>query len=237
MRLIACLPIALLAVVGASSDCGGATFTTGDLDASVEGGRSSSGGGSTSSSSSGSGGSSSGAGSSSSSGGSSSSSGGSSSGSSSGLDAGSSGGNDAGSQDAGACGGPCGAGRLCCNGACVNPSNNPDNCGGCNIKCSAGTYCAGSCQPIPCSSGQGSCHNGTTCCGSSCCTAGQICCQQDGPIVATGPTCYTPTSSQPTCAPGCSPLCVSDRNLKHDIEPIDEQAVLESVARMPISTW
>jgi hypothetical protein len=30
---------------------------------------------------------------------------------------------------------------------------------------------------------------------------------------------------------------VSDRNLKRDIEPVDEQAVLERVARMPISTW
>jgi hypothetical protein len=30
---------------------------------------------------------------------------------------------------------------------------------------------------------------------------------------------------------------VSDRNLKRDIEPVDEQAVLEGVARMPVSTW
>jgi hypothetical protein len=30
---------------------------------------------------------------------------------------------------------------------------------------------------------------------------------------------------------------VSDRNLKRDIQAVDEQAVLESVARMPISTW
>jgi Chaperone of endosialidase len=30
---------------------------------------------------------------------------------------------------------------------------------------------------------------------------------------------------------------VSDRNLKRDIEPIDDQSVLERVARMPISTW
>jgi hypothetical protein len=30
---------------------------------------------------------------------------------------------------------------------------------------------------------------------------------------------------------------VSDRNLKRDIEPVDEQAVLENVARMPVSTW
>jgi hypothetical protein len=51
------------------------------------------------------------------------------------------------------------------------------------------------------------------------------------------PICFSPNASQSTCPPGCSPLCVSDRNLKRDIEPIDEQAVLERVARMPISTW
>jgi Chaperone of endosialidase len=51
------------------------------------------------------------------------------------------------------------------------------------------------------------------------------------------PTCFTPTASQPMCAAGCSPLCVSDRNVKRDIAPVDEQAVLESVARVPVSTW
>jgi hypothetical protein len=30
---------------------------------------------------------------------------------------------------------------------------------------------------------------------------------------------------------------VSDRNLKRDIEPVDEEAVLEGVAAMPISRW
>jgi hypothetical protein len=30
---------------------------------------------------------------------------------------------------------------------------------------------------------------------------------------------------------------VSDRNLKQNIEPIDEQSVLDGVARMPVSTW
>ena len=30
---------------------------------------------------------------------------------------------------------------------------------------------------------------------------------------------------------------MSDRNLKRDIQPVDAQAVLESVARMPVSTW
>jgi len=30
---------------------------------------------------------------------------------------------------------------------------------------------------------------------------------------------------------------VSDRNLKRDVVPVDPRAVLEAVARMPVSTW
>jgi hypothetical protein len=77
---------------------------------------------------------------------------------------------------------------------------------------------------------------GEACCGTSCCTPGQLCCQAQGGAVSPYPSCYTPTPAQPTCPPGC-PLCISDRNLKRDIEPVDDQAVLEGVARMPISTW
>jgi hypothetical protein len=50
------------------------------------------------------------------------------------------------------------------------------------------------------------------------------------------PSCFTPTAAQPTCPIGC-PLCLSDRNLKRDIEPVDEQAVLETLATVPVSTW
>jgi hypothetical protein len=49
--------------------------------------------------------------------------------------------------------------------------------------------------------------------------------------------CVTPTPDQPTCPQGCAPLCKSDRNLKRDILPVDKEAVLESVSRLPISTW
>jgi hypothetical protein len=48
--------------------------------------------------------------------------------------------------------------------------------------------------------------------------------------------CYTPTAQQPSCPPGC-PTCISDRNVKRDLVPVDPEAVLESVARMPVSTW
>jgi hypothetical protein len=36
---------------------------------------------------------------------------------------------------------------------------------------------------------------------------------------------------------GCAPACVSDRNLKRDVEPVDSRAVLRGVAQMPIATW
>jgi hypothetical protein len=83
----------------------------------------------------------------------------------------------------------------------------------------------------------GACPAGDSCCGTSCCTPGQLCCQLSGPVGLAYPTCVTPTSAEPTCPQGCAPLCVSDRNLKRDIVAVDEQAVLESVAQMPVSTW
>ena len=86
----------------------------------------------------------------------------------------------------------------------------------------------------PCQNGT-TCGAGTACCGTSCCTAGQICCQSEGGAQG-GPTCFTPTSTQPSCPPGC-PLCVSDRNVKRDIVPVDPQAVLDRLASIPVSTW
>ena len=74
------------------------------------------------------------------------------------------------------------------------------------------------------------------CCGASCCGAGQICCDAQGPLSGV-PTCFTPTTAEPTCPQGCAPLCISDRNLKSGITPIDERAVLEQVATLPLSTW
>jgi hypothetical protein len=41
---------------------------------------------------------------------------------------------------------------------------------------------------------------------------------------------------QPSCPPGCLE-CVSDRNVKRDIVPVDPQAVLEGVARVPVAIW
>jgi hypothetical protein len=126
-------------------------------------------------------------------------------------------------------------GLTCCAGACVNTGNDPHNCGGCGTTCSGATpYCSGSCTAPPCEQDAAACSGTGTCCGTGCCTAGQICCQLEQGVWIT--QCYTPTSGQDTCPVGC-PACVSDRNLKRDIEPVDVQAVLEALARMPVSTW
>ena len=82
------------------------------------------------------------------------------------------------------------------------------------------------------------CGGGQACCGSTCCGAGQLCCLVGGPVPTVDPYyCMTPTASQKTCPPSCAPKCVSDRNVKRDVEPVDQDAILESVARMPVSTW
>jgi hypothetical protein len=58
----------------------------------------------------------------------------------------------------------------------------------------------------------------------------QLCCSF-GPVGAYY-KCYTPTTTPPRC-----PIVVSDRNLKRDVQPVDERAILQSVANMSISTW
>jgi hypothetical protein len=130
----------------------------------------------------------------------------------------------------------CVQGRSCCEGACVNTDNDPDNCGGCATRCNGNTpYCDGTCKAAPCIGGGTTCTGATTCCGSMCCTTGQICCKDDGPV--TEATCFTPTAAQSSCPPGCSPQCVSDRDAKTGIVPVADRDVLEALAGVPMSTW
>jgi hypothetical protein len=154
------------------------------------------------------------------------------------------GGNTGGATGNGGAGSDAGAGcdcgsfakyRMCCGGRCTNPDNDPTNCGACGTRCPADKpFCdGGTCQPAPCT--QMSCSAGS-CCGSSCCQAGQICCSVQGPLAGLA-NCHTPTAEQPTCPAGCAPLCISDRNLKRPVGPVDPQDVLARLTRLPISRW
>lgn len=68
---------------------------------------------------------------------------------------------------------------VCCGLACVDPWNDPHNCGACDTVCADRTICqGGECAPWP------TCHidctadggDATSCCGFSCCAPGQLCC-------------------------------------------------------------
>jgi len=139
-------------------------------------------------------------------------------------------------------GGPCSlactTGRACCGGGCVNLNNDPMNCGACGTRCTgANNLCSGGLCVAACAANVATCATGSFCCGTSCCHTGDLCCEQEGPIAGGAPSCVTPTKDQPTCPQGCAPLCVSDRNQKKNIAPVDAKAVLEKVSRLPISTW
>lgn len=111
---------------------------------------------------------------------------------------------DASVSDGSPCSPACGLARECCAGVCVNKANDPGNCGACGTTCGAGTYCTGGkCMPIPCTT---TCLPGMICCAGVCCSAGQLCCDPQGPLSA-GPVCTAP-DGRGTCPQGCAPLCV-----------------------------
>jgi len=143
--------------------------------------------------------------------------------------------------DGGDCDGGCMFSRLCCDGQCVNPANDPFNCGTCGTECTgADSFCTNNmCQAPSCTSSGTSCAaDGGMCCGANCCGAGQLCCDPEGPVSGSGDgQCFTPTADNPTCPQGCAPLCVSDRDAKRDVVPVDDRAVLDALAHLPISTW
>jgi hypothetical protein len=58
----------------------------------------------------------------------------------------------------------------------------------------------------------------------------QLCCSV-GPV-GLYYRCVTPTTNPPRC-----PVIVSDRNVKRDVRPVDEQAILQGVANMSVSSW
>src|SRR5579872_4494557 len=148
-------------------------------------------------------------------------------------------GGQGGTGGSGVCNVACMVGRVCCGGACVNADNDPMNCGKCGVQCDGtNNFCSnGKCMQPPCSSTATSCASNSFCCGGGCCLPGQLCCETEGPLSGGPPTCFTPTATEKTCPQGCAPLCVSDRNQKKNIAPVDARAVLEKVSRLPISTW
>jgi hypothetical protein len=95
---------------------------------------------------------------------------------------------------------------------------------------------AGMCQRPACEPNV-FCTANTTCCGNMCCPLGALCCEQQGPVSGGPPTCFMPTSAQPTCPLGCAPFCISDRNQKKNIVPADTDAILRKVRQLPISIW
>jgi hypothetical protein len=164
--------------------------------------------------------------------------GGSAGGGAGGGGAGGGGGTHGGGGEGGACALACTIGRTCCGGGCVNLNNDPMNCGACGTHCAgANNLCSGGTCVAPCAANVATCATGSYCCGTSCCHTGDLCCEQEGPVAGGAPSCVTPTKDQPTCPQGCAPLCVSDRNQKKNIAPVDAQAVLGKVSRLPISTW
>lgn len=112
-------------------------------------------------------------------------------------------GGSAGTGGGGTCATACGEARNCCGDHCVNLMNDPMNCGQCGRTCGEGTYCTGgNCVTPPCDT---TC-TGSVCCGSQCCSAGQLCCDPQGPLDM-GPVCIEP-NEEGTCPMGCAPLCI-----------------------------
>jgi Chaperone of endosialidase len=139
----------------------------------------------------------------------------------------------------GGCNPACASGLTCCAGACVKISSDPLNCGSCGVVCTGETsFCDDHCKAPPCDKDAATCAAGS-CCGYQCCIQGQHCCRSTSDFNPAPPQCYTPVAGGTTCPIGCvGPVpCISDRELKRDIEPVNRGSVLESLTGVPISTW
>src|SRR5436190_19453805 len=90
----------------------------------------------------------------------------------------------------------CSSAETCCHGKCVNPRNDPFNCGRCDVACQGGYFCSqGQCS-YSCTR---ACLMGSTCCGNTCCGGGQLCCGHSG-VRSSTPQCSAPVDG--TCPQG-----------------------------------
>jgi hypothetical protein len=124
---------------------------------------------------------------------------------------------------------------TCCGGACVYTTNDPENCGGCGVRCEAGQYCNQGCQAVPCNRDGSVCISVAGCCGDTCCGVDQTCCATNSPVGPMRPVCFTPTADAPRC-PG-NLAVVSDHNLKKNLVAADVDLVLARLRELPMSTW
>jgi hypothetical protein len=125
---------------------------------------------------------------------------------------------------------------TCCGNVCVYTANDPENCGGCGVRCPTGEYCnEQGCGPVPCTIAGGGCISVAGCCGDACCGLDQTCCAMNSPLGPMRPVCFTPTAEIPRC-PGNVPV-VSDRNLKKNVSAADVDQVLARLRALPMSTW
>jgi hypothetical protein len=98
---------------------------------------------------------------------------------------------------ASSCSPECASNRLCCDGVCVDDTNDLSNCGKCGRACTEGPhpYCNdGTCEQAPCSVFL-TCANAEFCCGTVCCAGTSLCCTVD---LAKGPECL----ATDVCPPG-----------------------------------
>jgi hypothetical protein len=100
----------------------------------------------------------------------------------------------------------CDAGRICCDGVCVDPDSDPDHCGGCGTACStvnATPECRSGRCSWSCSTGFGHCVSGNTGCETALDTVASCGgCQACDTVSSVGASCTDGACSYVACAPG-----------------------------------
>lgn len=106
-------------------------------------------------------------------------------------------------QNCGGCDVRCSAGQQCCGGTCRTISSDAANCGGCNVACTSGSACCGgTCTPTNTDAHCGSC--------TMACSDNQDCCGSSCTNIRSTMNCggcgITCTAGQGCCETGCADL-------------------------------